>query len=103
MFPGGNLSASQDGEIPPPSSPNRHEDGLAYRIGAIRECFEESGILLAKRKDGSGELLEIPEQRRDKVRKGIYSGETTISQVVDAEGGYLDTGNKSLIYCIKNS
>lgn len=92
VFPGGNLS-SQDGDIPPPSHPNRHEDGSAYRIGAIRECFEESGILLAKRNDGSGELLEIPEQEREQARKDIYSGKTTIQNFVESLGGHLDAGN----------
>ncbi|KAF4497347.1 NUDIX family hydrolase [Fusarium agapanthi] len=49
VFPGGNLDPYHDGIIPAEESPERHHDGLAYRIGAIRETFEETGILLAKK------------------------------------------------------
>jgi len=92
VFPGGNLSESQDGGIPLATSPNRHVDGPAYRIGAIRECFEESGILLAKRNDGSGELLEIPEDVREKARKDIHSGKIKFPAWVESQGGVMDTG-----------
>jgi 8-oxo-dGTP pyrophosphatase MutT (NUDIX family) len=46
VFPGGNLSPA-DGPLPA-SGTARHTDKLAYRTGAIRELFEESGILLAR-------------------------------------------------------
>ena len=92
VFPGGNLSASQDGNIPGPSDPKRHVDGPAYRLGAIRECFEESGILLAKRDDGSEGLLEVPEDVREKGRKDIHAGNIKFGEWVKSQGGVVDSG-----------
>ncbi|CAK7273544.1 hypothetical protein SEPCBS119000_005712 [Sporothrix epigloea] len=49
VFPGGNLSTFHEGSsIPAVDSHERHMDGPAYRIAAIRETFEESGVLLAR-------------------------------------------------------
>ncbi|KAL2063623.1 hypothetical protein VTL71DRAFT_5428, partial [Oculimacula yallundae] len=90
VFPGGNLSASQDGEIPAPEDGGRHVDGRAYRVGAIRECFEESGILLARRKDGGGELLEVEEEVREKGRKDVHAGKVGFEELVEGWGGVLD-------------
>ena len=92
MFPGGNLSVSQDGDIPSSTDPKRHRDGPAYRLGAIRECFEESGILLAKRNDGNGQLLEIPEDEREKARKDIHAGKLKFVDWVKSLGGVVDSG-----------
>lgn len=92
VFPGGNLSASQDGEIPPIGDPRRHVDGPSYRIGAIRECFEESGILLAKRNDGSGAILEVAEGVREQARKDIHAGQLKFVDWVESQGGIIDTG-----------
>jgi 8-oxo-dGTP pyrophosphatase MutT (NUDIX family) len=92
VFPGGNLSPSQDGQIPAPGSKERHVDGPAYRVGAIRECFEESGILLAKRGDGSGKLLDVPEEVREKARKDVHSGKVKFLDWVREQGGVVDTG-----------
>ncbi|KAE8450661.1 hypothetical protein EG329_006005 [Mollisiaceae sp. DMI_Dod_QoI] len=91
VFPGGNLSASQDGEIPSPADSTRHIDGPAYRMGAIRECFEESGILLVKRNDGSGDLLEVEESIREQGRKDIHAGKVKFGDWVKKMGGVVDT------------
>jgi len=90
VFPGGNLEATHDGEIPSPTDPKRHVDGPVYRTGAIRECFEESGILLAKAKNG--QLLEIPEDIREQGRKDIHAGKVKFLDWVEAQGGVVDTG-----------
>jgi hypothetical protein len=92
VFPGGNLSPSQDGNIPSPTDPRRHIDGPEYRLGAIRECFEESGILLAKKNDGSGAILEVPEDVREKARKNIHSGKVRFADWVKEQGGVVDSG-----------
>ncbi|KAF4624645.1 hypothetical protein G7Y89_g13525 [Cudoniella acicularis] len=90
VFPGGNLSASQDGKIPAPDDKRRHVDGPAYRLGAIRECFEESGILLAKKTDESDGLLEVSEEEREKARKEIHSGKLRFEDWVKSIGGVVD-------------
>ncbi|OAF54301.1 hypothetical protein VC83_09353 [Pseudogymnoascus destructans] len=88
VFPGGNLS-SQDGPIPAPSSPERHVDSPVYRLGAIRECFEESGILLARHRDGGG-MLEVPDAERERARRAIHSGELKFGEWVKEMGGVVD-------------
>ncbi len=93
VFPGGNLSPEQDGHIPEVDDPSRHEDGLAYRLGAIRECFEESGILLA-RSNGSvaHALLEVEDKAREEGRKAIHGGRVRFSEWLEQLGGVADTG-----------
>ncbi|MCJ1394339.1 hypothetical protein MMC18_007217 [Xylographa bjoerkii] len=90
VFPGGNLSAEQDGDIPSETSAERHEDSTVYRVGAIRECFEECGILLAKRA-GKGGLLEVNDEERDQARRSVHAGKIRIREWVTGKGGVLDT------------
>lgn len=89
--------------MPGASSPERHVDGLTYRMGAIRECFEESGILLARRRDGggsgsgsgngNGELLEVEEAVRERARREIHAGKIKFKEWVGEMGGVVDTGS----------
>ncbi|CAG8952874.1 hypothetical protein HYFRA_00007588, partial [Hymenoscyphus fraxineus] len=88
VFPGGNLSAVQDGPIPDPSSEERHVDGLAYRMAAIRECFEESGILLARDKEGG--MLDVGTEERERARRGVHGGELGFKGWVEGLGGCVD-------------
>ncbi|KAJ4419565.1 hypothetical protein N0V82_004868 [Gnomoniopsis sp. IMI 355080] len=53
VFPGGNLSPFHEPALPPVDTPEYHQDSRAYRLAALRETFEESGILLAKKKKKS--------------------------------------------------
>lgn len=48
VFPGGNLSAFHEPALPSLDHPDHHRDSHPYRLAAIRETFEESGILLAR-------------------------------------------------------
>ncbi len=96
MFPGGNLETKQDGDIPGPEDPQRHRDGKAYRLGAIRECFEESGLLLAREKNGAGALLNVSEELREKGRHAIHEGNVLFRDWVDQCGGVPDTGMPSV-------
>ncbi|KAJ5095691.1 hypothetical protein NUU61_005047 [Penicillium alfredii] len=78
VFPGGNLS-SQDGSCPPPEDQTRHDDAFCYRHAAIRELFEESGILLAK--DGSsGKTLPVDEETREQGRRLIHQNQITFAE-----------------------
>lgn len=76
VFPGGNLEPA-DGEIPPnPTDVNRHLDSLAYRTGAIRELFEETGILLARESRDAKALLPVSRQTRQSGREAVHKGAT---------------------------
>ena len=49
-----------------------HEGGLAYWVAAIRECFEETGILLACHPSGTlPDLAWLAEQRRRLLEKEV--------------------------------
>ncbi|WYZ44590.1 hypothetical protein EsH8_VII_001026 [Colletotrichum jinshuiense] len=94
VFPGGNLDAFHDGEIPPRDARERHEDGPAYRLGAIRECFEETGILLATRKgsDDTSTLINVSSADREAARKKVHGNQARFSEWVDSVGGVPDVG-----------
>ncbi|CEI64497.1 unnamed protein product [Fusarium venenatum] len=87
VFPGGNLDPYHDGAIPEEGSPERHQDGLAYRIGAIRETFEETGILLA-RKDN--ELINLDVKDRDAARKMIHGNQVKFLEWLKSVGAEPD-------------
>ncbi|EGD98220.1 NUDIX family hydrolase [Trichophyton tonsurans CBS 112818] len=78
VFPGGNIS-SQDGDFPPAGHPDSHDDGAYYRKAAIREMFEESGILLAKNKS-TGQLVKLSPTKREEGRHAIHKNEITFDQ-----------------------
>ena len=62
-------------------------DQRALRIAAIREVFEEAGILLARRRDGqpmSGEACPMA------VRQAVDAGTTRFIDVVSGLDAYLD-------------
>ncbi len=62
--------------------------GLAYWIAAIRESFEEAGVLLAR--DARGGLLSLVERERAarfrEHRKSLEAGERLLNTVLTAEG-----------------
>ena len=91
VFPGGNVSEFHDGRVPEPDQPGRHEDGEAYRLAAIRETFEESGIVLA-RNNGFGRLIEVSEEERESGRKAVHNSETRFPDWLAKKGGRADTG-----------
>ncbi len=95
VFPGGNCDEFHDGAIPPPNSSERHVDGEAYRMAAIRETFEESGILLAKNA-GFGRLIEVEDAEREEVRKLVHTGKVKLEKWLAGKGGRADTGECSL-------
>jgi 8-oxo-dGTP pyrophosphatase MutT (NUDIX family) len=96
VFPGGNLSEFHDGTVPPPGDLARHQDSRPYRLGAIRETFEESGILLARDvrggKGNSEGLLSLPAAERDAARKMIYANEIQFEEWLKSVGGEVDLG-----------
>ncbi|KAI1209629.1 uncharacterized protein F4807DRAFT_425687 [Annulohypoxylon truncatum] len=93
VFPGGNLSDFHDGSIPGPDDVKRHEDSLPYRLGAIRETFEESGILIAREGDADGNHLNVSSAECDQARKEIYKNEVRFVEWLRSIGGVADTDN----------
>jgi 8-oxo-dGTP pyrophosphatase MutT (NUDIX family) len=61
--------------------------GLAYWVAAVRENFEEAGLLLGRRQDGSD--LQGANLRDD--RRALHAGECTFLDVVQRHGLVLDT------------
>ena len=62
--------------------------GLAYWVAAIRECFEEAGVLLAYVGDSDDVVsFKDPEvaERFNVHRKGVDSGEVRLLEVCDRE------------------
>ncbi|KAG5968028.1 hypothetical protein E4U57_007567 [Claviceps arundinis] len=90
VFPGGNLDAFHDGKIPAADSPERHRDGAVYRLGAIRETFEETGILLAT-KDGA--LVTLSTEQRDEARVKIHNNKVRFGDFLASIGAAADTAN----------
>lgn len=85
VFPGGNLDP-QDGTVPSdPTDPERHKDSLAYRTGAIRELFEETGILLAKASPTATSLLPLSPEVRLSGRKAVHSGKISFKDWLAAQ------------------
>ncbi|HEV7888081.1 MAG TPA: hypothetical protein VGO92_11015 [Acidimicrobiales bacterium] len=62
--------------------------GLAYWVAAIRECFEEAGVLLAYDTDGDVISFKDPEtaERFNIHRKAVDNGEARLLEVCDQEG-----------------
>jgi 8-oxo-dGTP pyrophosphatase MutT (NUDIX family) len=89
VFPGGKVDPSD--RDPSLSKAARGLDGLtsdeaASRIGAIRETFEEAGVLLA-REHGSDDLLPAERLRalEDRYRDTIHTQATSLTEMVERE------------------
>src|ERR1700733_14859421 len=91
VFPGGRVEES-DQELAdrPQDCPNPEglsADALAFRIAAIRETFEECGVLLARPR-GSAELIDAETLRRleDQHRAALNAGSIGFDAVLGSEG-----------------
>ncbi|MFT7647297.1 MAG: 8-oxo-dGTP pyrophosphatase MutT (NUDIX family) [Candidatus Poriferisodalaceae bacterium] len=70
---------------------NVDRGGLAYWVAAIRECFEEAGVLLANDDSGSVSMSDDEiHERFEGYRSRVYSGEQRLADVVATEGLRLD-------------
>ena len=95
VFPGGNLSSFHENTASlPAGTPETHQDSLEYRLAAIRETFEESGILLAKKQGASRDqgLLHVPDDVREVGRKKIHGNEVRFTEWLKSVGGEPDVG-----------
>lgn len=91
VFPGGNID-KQDGPMPEEGI-ERHKDNQAYRVGALRELFEESGILLARQLAEPFKLISIAQTTREKGRKLVHSDKMLFQAWLDQQSSnaVLDT------------
>jgi 8-oxo-dGTP pyrophosphatase MutT (NUDIX family) len=89
VFPGGRVEEA-DQEFAANGCPNPDRldaDALAFRIAAIRETFEECGVLLA-RPCGSNELIDAETLKRleDQHRAALNAGSIGFDAVLGSEG-----------------
>lgn len=99
VFPGGTVSEFHEEPVPPPGNPKRHWDSEAYQLAAIREMFEESGILLAKPKgkESGTALLQLDDETRTKGRKATHADQIKFTDWLDKVGGVADLGTSMLV------
>lgn len=73
---------ASDGSLPnDDSDPTRHIDSMAYRTGAIRELFEESGVLLARESsDPNQPLLSLTPEVRLAGRNDVHGGKLKLAE-----------------------
>jgi 8-oxo-dGTP pyrophosphatase MutT (NUDIX family) len=60
--------------------------GLAYWVAAVRECFEEAGVLLARGRDGG------PPAVADSDRRAVHAGELSMIELCRRHDLVLDLG-----------
>lgn len=61
-------------------------------MAAIRECFEESGLLLATKKGTPNELLRLSDEEREQGRHAIHENKVGFQQWVEQKGGVPNIG-----------
>jgi 8-oxo-dGTP pyrophosphatase MutT (NUDIX family) len=66
----------------------RPAHGLAFRVAAVRECFEEAGILLAR--DATTFEPVVHHERFDEWRVRCNAGGATFVEMLDAEDLVID-------------
>lgn len=101
VFPGGHISPFHEPDFPPPNissaaDPQFHRDSLAYRLAAVRETFEESGILLARAREAKGHdddnnndaspLLTIPPDIAATFRTAVHGETVKFTDFLDKQG-----------------
>lgn len=101
VFPGGALD-EDDYAVPVFGLDDEHaslrlglaQGGLGYHVAALRELFEEAGLLVVCDEQGAGVLYDDAAQRGrlDAYRAALNANETTLSEVLRAEGVRLDLG-----------
>lgn len=100
LFPGGAVDMSDGSRGLAERSDRSDEDasallglvegGLAHFVAAIRECFEEAGVLLARPREGE-ELDGEAVVRLGEKRRQLNAGEISFEELCDDEDLLLDT------------
>ena len=88
VFPGGKVDP-EDADARPfcRGAEGLDENALSHRVAAVREAFEECGVLLA-RNEGSDELIDAALLKgvEDRWRADLTAGNITIADVCRTEG-----------------
>ncbi len=99
VFPGGALEPG-DAELSRVTGPEDAElsavlglsvGGRAYYVAALRELFEEAGLLVAC--DDAGDVVELDRDAASRLavaRRGLNAGEGTLNEVLEISGLNLD-------------
>lgn len=61
-------------------------------MAAIRETFEESGILLAKSKRTGKLFTEVGDEEREEGRKAVHGGKVSFGELLEKWGCEADVG-----------
>ena len=85
--------------MPPPEDDRRHVDNEIYRLAAVRETFEESGILLARTPDGK--LLKLSEEEREKARKLVHGNQVSFVKWLEEMGVKADLGKSRITFLMR--
>jgi 8-oxo-dGTP pyrophosphatase MutT (NUDIX family) len=111
VFPGGRVDeADSSPDVLPvlsgPSHPEadallgiagREGSGLAYWIAALRETFEEAGILVERGGKGARSVPLDGRKGEGALRAGLHEGRTSFPRVLEAMGAILDGGRVAYI------
>jgi 8-oxo-dGTP pyrophosphatase MutT (NUDIX family) len=94
VFPGGAVkqedrTLESSTMIPPQDGPTAL--GTGFRAAAIRECFEEAGVLLARRGDQPLDFTGAEAERFASYRSQLQRKEITLNEIVAREGLTLMT------------
>ena len=82
VFPGG-VVEEQDGQLPE-SGLERYLDSPAYRHAAVRELFEESGILLMRHHESMALVAQtIGKQDIENGRRDVHSGKLSFRSWIE--------------------
>lgn len=90
VFPGGAVDREDDftDSIHIKNQEANSEVGLDFYVAAARELYEEVGILLATKEDGSP--LQLNEKSEEEYRRQLIKGELTFLQFLKKEKLFFD-------------
>ncbi len=99
VFPGGSVKETDvEAERTPglcalggPSGDDATGLGAGFRVAALRECFEEAGVLLARRGDAILTIGSSEVERFARYRDGLNDGTLTLRELAAREGLTLAT------------
>ena len=101
VFPGGavengDVALAQSHLLRTPASQHeeREPSEPAFEVAALREAFEESGILIAARRDGSA--LRVEPDAAHALRSSLLETKTSFVALLDELGAVLDA--RALLY-----